>query len=160
MTNEYSLRPPCDDTPDLKSCPEDPVNHPSHYTYGDVETIDQMVSIFGPDLVAVHCRITAFKYLSRYRHKGNPAQDLKKARWYAVKAFELSRPFESYADIPYISYATRYPDLNYVEWYVEEAKLNIVRYQCSNEKTYAARLIMDINNALDCLVGEGHKSEA
>lgn len=158
--NKNNSNSETNDTPDLISCPDDPVNHPSHYTYGDVETIDQMVAIFGPEFVAIYCRITAFKYLSRYKHKGNPVQDLEKARWYADNAFSLSWPFEKYADIPDISYATRYPDLNYAEWYVEQAKFDMVRYQCTSEKSYAARLITDINKALDCLVGEDHKSEA
>lgn len=184
MDNEYSWKYPCglelcfgdfncksckynknnsnsetNDTPDLTSCPEDPVNHPSHYTYGDVETIDQMVAIFGSEFVAIHCRITAFKYLSRYKHKGNPVRDLEKARWYAVRAFNLSFPFETYDDIPHIA-DVRYPDLNYAEWHVENAKIDIVRYQCTGEKTYLERLIRDIDNALDCLAGEDHKSEA
>ncbi len=158
--NKENMNSSADEPPTLPSYPEDPVNHPSHYTYGDVETIDQMVAMFGPESVAIHCQITAFKYLSRYKHKGNPVRDLKKARWYADKAFALSWPFENYADVPHITEATRYPDLNYAEWHVEKAKLDMVRYQCSSKKSYAAQLIMDIDNAIDCLAGEGYKSEA
>lgn len=147
------------EVPELTSYPEDPVNHPSHYTYGDVETIDQMVAMFGPEFVAIHCRITVFKYLSRYKHKGNPKRDLEKARWYAAKAFNLSFPFEHYTDIPHVS-ENKYPELNYTEWYVEVAKLDLVRMRCDDKKTYSALLIMDIDKALECLVGEDYKSEA
>ena len=154
-----SMKTGTSDDPELSSYPEDPVNHPSHYTYGDVETIDQMIAMFGPEFVAIHCRITAFKYLSRYKHKGNPKRDLEKARWYAVKAFSLSYPFEHYTDVPNLR-ENRYPDLNYTEWHVECAKLDMIRMQCDDKKTYSAWLIRDINNALECLVGKDSNGNA
>lgn len=61
----------------------DNINHPAHYTGRDIgyECID----------IAQHqsfCVGNAIKYLWRYQAKGNPLEDLKKARWYAHKAME------------------------------------------------------------------------
>lgn len=55
----------------------DMVNHPSHYTKGKIEVadfiIDQEMGFLDGNVV---------KYVCRFRHKGNPIEDLKKARWY------------------------------------------------------------------------------
>lgn len=61
----------------------DTVNHPTHYTGRNIgyECID----------ITQHqdfCVGNAIKYLWRYKDKGNPAEDLKKARWYAHRAME------------------------------------------------------------------------
>lgn len=55
----------------------DPVNHPQHYTTHPscVETID-ITRNLQFDLG------NAWKYLMRFRYKGNPIEDLKKAVWY------------------------------------------------------------------------------
>jgi len=59
----------------------DMVNHPSHYTFGSIETIDYIVDV---------CHGNVLKYLgSRLHRKGMPAQDAKKARWYLNKMIEL-----------------------------------------------------------------------
>lgn len=54
----------------------DPVNHPSHYTWlGGIEVID----------ITEHlgfCLGNVVKYVLRADHKGEPVQDLEKARWY------------------------------------------------------------------------------
>lgn len=68
---------------------EDLVNHPSHYTQGNIETIDSMVLMFGTDYVSDYCLMNCFKYLERYEYKGNPEQDLQKALWYAEKSYML-----------------------------------------------------------------------
>jgi len=55
----------------------DPVNHPPHYKAGGVETID---FIEAKDL---NYRLgNVVKYVTRAEKKGNPIEDLKKARWY------------------------------------------------------------------------------
>jgi hypothetical protein len=55
----------------------DPVNHPPHYKTGGVETID---FIEAKDL---NYRLgNVVKYVTRAGKKGNPIEDLKKARWY------------------------------------------------------------------------------
>lgn len=55
----------------------DPVNHPQHYTThpSGVETID-ITRNLQFDLG------NAWKYLMRFRYKGKPMEDLKKAVWY------------------------------------------------------------------------------
>ena len=55
----------------------DPVNHPAHYTHGKLQTID----VIEDWKLGYHLGNTV-KYISRADHKGNPVQDLKKARWY------------------------------------------------------------------------------
>lgn len=56
------------------------VNHPLHYTTGKIETIDVIT-----DWDLNYCEGNVIKYLSRYKHKGEPLQDLKKAAWYLQK---------------------------------------------------------------------------
>lgn len=53
------------------------VDHPSHYNQGKYEAID-VIEDWQLDF---HTGNTV-KYISRYRHKGKPLEDLKKARWY------------------------------------------------------------------------------
>lgn len=65
-----------------------PVSHPSHYTQGSIECIDAMVAAFGEEAVATWCKLNAFKYLWRERHK-NGIQDMDKARWYLTKYMEF-----------------------------------------------------------------------
>lgn len=55
----------------------DPVNHPAHYTYGKIETID-----FIEDKKLGFCLGNVVKYVTRAGHKLDALEDLKKARWY------------------------------------------------------------------------------
>jgi hypothetical protein len=61
-----------------------PVNHPSHYTFGKFEVIEVLEDWFptNPLLWQVG------KYLARAEHKGNSIQDLEKARWYLDREIE------------------------------------------------------------------------
>lgn len=60
----------------------DVVNHPSHYTQGDVECIDAIkAATVGKNGVEAVCVANVIKYLWRYEEK-NGAQDCHKARWY------------------------------------------------------------------------------
>ena len=62
---------------------DDPVNHPTHYTYGSIECIDFIDSCgYGLDF----CIANAIKYLTRCKHKGTCEQDIRKAIWYATHA--------------------------------------------------------------------------
>ncbi len=55
------------------------VDHPDHYNQGHIEVIDVIEDWFdGLDF----CAANVVKYVSRYRHKDNPVEDLKKAKWY------------------------------------------------------------------------------
>ena len=60
----------------------DPVNHPSHYKVGGIETINYMKAKSTPEEFKGHLRLTAIKYLSRTGYKDDALQDLKKAQWY------------------------------------------------------------------------------
>lgn len=67
---------------------DDKVNHPSHYTYGDIEIIDfieQVTRDYKPELAFAIGN--AIKYISRANRK-NGKEDLDKARWYLNRAFE------------------------------------------------------------------------
>ena len=68
----------------------DMVNHPEHYTTGGIETIDFILAktypINGDEGYLVG---NIIKYLTRYPHKGNPRQDLEKARFYLNKLLEI-----------------------------------------------------------------------
>jgi hypothetical protein len=55
----------------------DPVNHPAHYKYGGIETID-----FIEAKELNYNMGNAVKYITRADHKGNRKQDLEKAIWY------------------------------------------------------------------------------
>lgn len=60
-----------------KSVSSDPVNSPSHYKIGGIETIDFIeAKDLGYNLGNV------VKYVTRAHHKGELLQDLKKAQWY------------------------------------------------------------------------------
>lgn len=81
----YSLP---DENEGTKKTLDDKVNHPSHYTYGDMEIIDfieQVTKDYKPELAFAIGN--AIKYISRANRK-NGKEDLDKARWYLNRAFE------------------------------------------------------------------------
>ena len=55
------------------------VDHPDHYNTGKIEVIDYIKDL---GLAEDFCIGNAIKYISRYKHKDNPSEDLKKAIWY------------------------------------------------------------------------------
>ena len=59
----------------------DPVNHPDHYTKGDVECIDAIEAALTPEEFRGYIKGNVLKYIWRERSKGND-EDLSKARWY------------------------------------------------------------------------------
>ena len=61
----------------------DQVNRPSHYRKGSLETIQ---AIEGLGLGYFEGNV--LKYLSRYKHKGKPLEDLRKAQWYLARLIE------------------------------------------------------------------------
>lgn len=68
----------------------DVINHPSHYTAGDIETIDYIEDIMGPWYAAHYCWGTVQKYIgSRLFLKDDPLTNLKKAKWFMEKQIEL-----------------------------------------------------------------------
>lgn len=67
----------CDVEPD-----DDMVNHPSHYTQGDIECIDAIkAATVGKVGIEAFCVGNAIKYLFRYEEK-NGIEDAEKAEWY------------------------------------------------------------------------------
>lgn len=71
-----------------KESTEDLVNHPSHYTHGGMECIDEMLMIFGREAVMYFCVCNAWKYRKRALYK-NGYEDMKKSDWYINKFKEL-----------------------------------------------------------------------
>lgn len=67
----------------------DAINHPPHYTHGDIECIDAILAALGKQGAADYCRGAVIKYAWRCMNKGTPSQDMEKAAWYARKAAEL-----------------------------------------------------------------------
>ena len=66
----------------------DPTN-PDHYKdHTSLECIEEMEIIFGSLGVIYFCVCNAWKYIRRWKNK-NGAEDLKKAKWYIEKAWEL-----------------------------------------------------------------------
>lgn len=64
------------------------VNHPSHYNAGKIEVIEYLKD---QGMHKDFCIGNVIKYVSRYKFKDNPLEDLKKARWYldyVIKSIE------------------------------------------------------------------------
>jgi hypothetical protein len=63
------------------------ISHPSHYTQGDIEVLDFII-----DQNLSYCIGNVVKYCCRYKYKGSPVTDLKKAMQYlAREIMELER---------------------------------------------------------------------
>lgn len=60
----------------------DPVNHPSHYTAGGIECIDAIKASMTHEEFCGFLKGNVIKYTWRYKQKGKPVEDLKKAQWY------------------------------------------------------------------------------
>ena len=59
------------------------INHPSHYNQGKIEVIDAI-----QDWELNFCEGNVIKYVARHRHKNEPLEDLKKARWYLERLIQ------------------------------------------------------------------------
>lgn len=67
----------------------DMVNHPPHYNRdGAMECIDEMINVFGKDIVACFCLCNVWKYRYRASDKGHK-EDLSKSDYYMDKYKEL-----------------------------------------------------------------------
>ena len=64
----------------------DAVHHPQQYTRGKIEVLDFILDQDFPYLAG-----QVVKYVSRYRYKGTPQQDLRKARFYLDRLIERTR---------------------------------------------------------------------
>ena len=56
------------------------VDHPDHYNQGKIEVIDAI-----EDWNLNFCEGNVIKYVARHRHKDEPLEDLRKARWYLAR---------------------------------------------------------------------------
>ena len=61
---------------------KDLVNHPPHYTNGDIECIDAMKASMSHIEFCGYLKGNVTKYLWRYRDKVKANQDIDKALWY------------------------------------------------------------------------------
>jgi len=66
----------------------DEVEHPSHYTSGDIECIDAIEAALTPDEFRGYCKGNIIKYSWRERHK-QQATALRKARWYLNRLIDF-----------------------------------------------------------------------
>lgn len=73
---------------------DDPVNAPKHYNVGEIECIDAIKASMTPEQFKGYCKGNALKYLWRMYYKGKPAEDVRKAIWYAERLLrtELDHP--------------------------------------------------------------------
>ena len=68
---------------------EDLVNHPSHYTSGGIECLDAIKASMTHIEYAGFLKGQVLKYVWRYRLKGKPHEDLKKARFYLDRLIQV-----------------------------------------------------------------------
>lgn len=69
---------------------EDPVNHASHYNNGAIECIDAIAASMTPTEYAGFLKGQVLKYVWRYRLKGKPVEDLKKAGYYLDRLIRIT----------------------------------------------------------------------
>ena len=69
---------------------KDNVNHPSHYTAGEIEVITYIRDKLTSEEFIGYCLGNSLKYISRWRHKGG-TEDLEKAQVYLGLAIEASK---------------------------------------------------------------------
>lgn len=73
---------------------EDVVNHPNHYTNRKIECIDEMIQVFGKQVVMDFCLCNVWKY--RYRaFAKNGQEDIAKSDWYMEKYLELKEEIDN-----------------------------------------------------------------
>jgi len=67
------------------------VDHPTHYTAGNIECIEAIEEQLTPEELRGYYKGNAAKYIWREQHKGS-LEDIKKARWY------LDRLIDTFTD--------------------------------------------------------------
>jgi hypothetical protein len=72
----------------------DNVHKPEHYNNGGMECIDAIKGMLTHDEYIGYLRGNALKYQWRFRYKGKPVEDLRKARWYEERliSYMLEHP--------------------------------------------------------------------
>ena len=74
----------------------DPVNSPSHYAQGGIESIEAIQASMSGEAFKGFLKGNCQKYLWRYEHK-NGKEDLLKCQWYLNKLIETIETDEVYA---------------------------------------------------------------
>jgi hypothetical protein len=69
----------------FKTVTDDPVNNPAHYNHKGVEAIAAIEASMTDEEFQGYLKGNCMKYLWRYKYKGKPVEDLKKAQWYLEK---------------------------------------------------------------------------
>lgn len=75
---------------------DDPVNHPSHYTQGDIECIDAIRASTTDEAFIGYLKGNCIKYLWRAGLKNDAIEDIRKAEWYLHKLDEILKDGEQY----------------------------------------------------------------
>jgi len=73
---------------------EDKVNHPKHYTSGNIECLDAIEASLTPEEYRGYLKGVIMKYIWRSELKGEPIQDILKAEFYLKRLIELRRNSE------------------------------------------------------------------
>lgn len=73
------------DCAENKTVQHDAVNHPAHYTAGEIECIDAIRAALTPEEFRGYCKGNVLKYVWRERYKGGD-ESLRKAGYYLNKA--------------------------------------------------------------------------
>ena len=60
----------------------DAVNSPGHYRQGGIECVEAIEASMTREEFKGYLKGNVQKYLWRYRYKGKPKEDLRKAKWY------------------------------------------------------------------------------
>lgn len=77
-----------EELPFIDDEPKDNVNHPQHYTSGDIECIDAIKASMSEEAFKGFLKGNVLKYMWRYEHKGGK-ESLEKAQWYLNKLISL-----------------------------------------------------------------------
>ena len=88
--NDLKSRKEIDDKPTystIKAAGADNVNHPKHYTTGEIECIAYIEDKLTPEEFRGYIKGNVIKYITRERNKGGD-EDLKKAKWYIDRLIE------------------------------------------------------------------------
>ena len=61
---------------------DDPVSKPSHYTQGNIECLEYIRDVLGPEGFSAFCHGQVIKYTHRNNLKGSRTENLQKAQFY------------------------------------------------------------------------------
>ncbi len=67
-----------------------PVENPAHYNTGSIEAIEGIEASMSPEEFKGYLKGNMMKYAWRYDYKGNPVEDLRKAKWYLERLIEAN----------------------------------------------------------------------